>query len=324
MGARLLYQRPQRPAGGWTPSPSRLKLGRHVLDAARVADRLWSGRPARIEPLAGGITNQNFKVTVGEDVFVLRIGGRDTHLLGIDRRAEHEAGTMAAAVGVGPEVVAWVQPEGWLVTRFIEGRAMAPEDLRGPETIARVARALLRLHSGPPIPGRFDAHRVVEDYCRTAVERDVEIPSEYSWALAISHRIEGARGPRPLVPCHNDLLAANLIDDGEIRIVDWDYAGMGDRFFDLGNFTVNQELGSAGIDALLDSYFGAVRGADAASLRLMTFMSDFREAMWGVVQQGISDLDFDFRAYAASHFARLQRTAARPGFEADLSACAAG
>src|SRR2546430_718420 len=135
----------------------------HVEDATRVAGRLWPGRPVSIEPLSGGITNQTFKVTAGSEVLVLRIGGRDTHLLGIDRGVEYEASRMAAAVGVGPEVVAWVEPERWLVTRYIDGRPLGIEDLRAPETIDRVARALLRVHSGPPIPGRFDAHRVVED-----------------------------------------------------------------------------------------------------------------------------------------------------------------
>jgi thiamine kinase-like enzyme len=294
-----------------------------VEDAARVAGRLWAGMPARIEPLSGGITNRNFKVSVGPDVFVLRIGGRDTHLLGIDRRMEHEASRMAAAVGVGPEVVARVEPEGWLVTRFLQGRPLEVEDLRSPDMVARVARALLRVHSAPPIPGRFDSHRVVEDYRRRAAERGVDIPAEYPWALEISRRIRAARGPQPTVPCHNDLLIANFIDDGEIRIVDWEYGGMGDRFFDLGNLAVNHELGRAEVETFLRAYFGTVRPADLANLRLMRFMSDFREAMWGVVQQGISDLDFDFRAYATDHFARLKRTAAEPEFEADLAACSA-
>src|SRR5207237_9636125 len=185
----------------------------------------------------------------------------------------------------------WVGPEGWLVTRYIDGRPLGIEDLRAPETIARIARALLRVHSGPPIPGRFDAHRVVEEYCRLALERGVEVPAEYAWALEVSRRIGAARRPEAPVPCHNDLLIANFIDDGEIRIVDWEYAAMGDRFFDLGNLAVNHELGPAAVEVLLRASFGAVPRTDLASLRLMCFMSDFREAMWGVVQQGISDLD---------------------------------
>ena len=138
-------------------------------------------------------------------------------------------------------------------------------------------------------------------------------------ALALAHAIERARGAQPLRPCHNDLLNANLIDDGErIWIVDWEYAGMGDVFFDLANFSVNHEFGETENRALLDAYFGAVRTSDLASLRLMRFMSDFREAMWGVVQQAVSELDFDFEGYARDHFARLERTAADPTFREAL------
>lgn len=292
-----------------------------VLDAGRAAARLWGDRVASLEPLSGGITNRNFKVVVGDEAFVLRIGGTDTELLGIDRRLEHDAGRMAARIGVGPDVVAVVEPEGWLVTRFIDGRPVPVESMRSPGTIARVAGALVRLHSGPRIRGGFDAHRVVEAYHRIATGRGVPAPPEYEWALRFSNRIEAARGPQPQVPCHNDLLNANLIDNGDIRIVDWEYAGMGDRFFDLGNLATNHAFGREEDEALLRSYFGAVRTSDLASHRLMRFMSDFREAMWGVVQIAISDLEFDFHRYAADHFARLQRAALEPGFETCLAQC---
>ena len=125
--------------------------------------------------------------------------------------------------------------------------------------------------------------------------------------------------PKTPNPCHNDLLAANVIDDGaRLRIVDWEYAGMGDPFFDLANFSVNVELDEGGRAALLAAYFGEARESDLATVELMRFMSDFREAMWGVVQSVVSELDFDFDAYARRHFARLERTAAEPGFRAAL------
>lgn len=114
-----------------------------------------------------------------------------------------------------------------------------------------------------------------------------------------------ARGGQPLVPCHNDLLNANFLDDGEIRIVDWEYAGMGDRFFDLANLSVNHEFGGGADQALLEAYFGEATQEALGQLRQMKFMSDFREAMWGVLQSGISTLDFDFTAYAEKHFARM-------------------
>jgi thiamine kinase-like enzyme len=121
--------------------------------------------------------------------------------------------------------------------------------------------------------------------------------------------------------CHNDLLNANFIADGErIWIVDWEYAGMGDRFFDLANFSINHELSNDENHELLRSYSGEATDEHRRALRLMRFMSDFREAMWGVVQQGISELDFDFVAYANEHFARLERTASDATFQAALDA----
>ncbi len=117
------------------------------------------------------------------------------------------------------------------------------------------------------------------------------------------------------MPCHNDLLNANFLDDGSIRIVDWEYAGMGDRFFDLGNFSVNHEFGIDDDRRFLGAYFGVEREGDVADLRLMRYMSDFREAMWGVLQSGISELDFDFNGYAARHFARMEGAASDPDFE---------
>ncbi|TMF42386.1 MAG: hypothetical protein E6I23_13775 [Chloroflexi bacterium] len=275
------------------------------MDAGAAVERLWPDRGATVVPLSGGITNHNFKIEVNGQAFVLRMGGAETGLLGIDREVEHQASLRAAEVGLGPEVAAFFPDEGWLVTRFIEGRPIAPFEMRRPQTIRRVAAALHKLHDASPIAGRFDAHAVVEEYRREAEAHRVQVPDAFAAAHAMSERIRVARGPQPLVPCHNDLLNANFLDDGEIRIVDWEYAGMGDRFFDLANFSVNHEFGTAEDDVLLAEYFGESTAARVESLAMMKFMSDFREAMWGVLQSGISELDFDFKGYAAKHFARL-------------------
>jgi thiamine kinase-like enzyme len=286
-----------------------------------ITARAWPDRDLTVEPLGGGITNHNFKVTVDGESFVLRIGGRDTDLLGIDRSVEHGPSVAAAEAGVGPEVVDFLEPEGYLVTRFVEGHPVPLEEMARPENILRVATTLRRIHEGGPIPGRFDSFRVVEAYRATAEEHGVRIPDAFSAAKEHADKIESARGSQPRRPCHNDLLNANFIDDGtNLRIVDWEYAGMGDVFFDLANFSINHELGEAENEALLTAYFEELRFEDLASLRLMRFMSDFREAMWGVVQQGISELDFDFVAYAREHFERLERTAADPEFREALAA----
>jgi len=285
-----------------------------------MVERVWPGRDAEIEVLGGGITNRNFKIVVDGGTYVLRVGGKDTELLGIDRRAEHEASLAAAAVGVGPEVVAFVEPEGYLVTRFIEGDVVVPEALREPEPIRRVAQALRAVHAGPPIPARFDSFRVVEAYAATAAAHGVSLPQAYERARATAAEVEQARGPVPERPCHNDLLTANFIDDGSrIRIVDWEYAGMGDVYFDLANFAVNNGLPAEETTELLRAYFGDASPEHQRALTLMRFMSDFREAMWGVVQQALSDLEFDFAAYAEQHFERLEATAADRAFRRALA-----
>jgi thiamine kinase-like enzyme len=290
-----------------------------VEDARAAVERLWPRQPATVSELGGGITNRNFRVETDGGVFVLRMGGARTSELGIDRAVENAAGRRAYEVGVGPEVVEFVPSEGWLVARFIDGRPISLEAMRRPEMLARVAGALRRFHEAAAIPGRFDAHEVVEDYRRKAVANGVAVPPEFDDARAIAERLRSVRGPQPSVPCHNDLLNANFLDDGAIRIVDWEYAAMGDRFFDLANFSVNHEFSVGDDRNLLLAYFGDARDADLASLRLMRFMSDFREAMWGVLQSGISDLDFDFSGYASKHFARMLETADRAEFAEYLS-----
>jgi thiamine kinase-like enzyme len=282
-----------------------------------------SGRELVLTELSGGITNRNYLITVPDmtDRYVIRLAGNDTHLLGISREIEYAATVAAAGVGVGPEVTSFIRPEGYLVTRFIEGAPVSLEQIHTETTLARVADSLRRIHDGPPIPGLFVPFRLVEAYRALAFERGVAIPPEYELAESISRRIELAllTSPIGIRPCHNDLLNANFIDDGSrIRIVDWEYAGMGDPFFDLGNVSVNHELTPDEDEALLAAYEGTARPERLARLQLMRVVSDFREAMWGVLQQGVSTLDADFVAYAGEHFDRLLASASTSAFERAL------
>ena len=292
-----------------------------ILAMQRIPELV--GPDVTLTVLSGGITNRNFLVTIADrsERYVIRLAGNDTHLLGISREVEHAATVAAAGVGVGPEVVAFIRPEGYLVTRFIEGGPVSDEAVHQPDTLIRVADSLRRIHGGPPIPGLFMPLRIVEAYRALAQARGVRIPPQYEQATMIGRRIERAFlvDPVEIRPCHNDLLNANFIDDGaRIRIVDWEYAGMGDPFFDLGNFSINHEL-TADEDAfVLSSYEGSVRVDRLARLTLMRVVSDFREAMWGVLQQGISTLDVDFVAYAGEHFDRLLANAGTPAFERAL------
>jgi thiamine kinase-like enzyme len=299
------------------------ELREQLVSALRRVPELGDAE-LHLVPLTGGITNRNFRISIDgrRDRYVVRLAGNDTHLLGISREVEHAATVAAAGVGVGPEVVAFIRPEGYLVSRFIEGRPVSLEAVRTPEVLRAVAASLRRIHNGPAIPGLFVPFRIVEAYRALAMSRGVTIPPEYDLAEATARRIELAclTSPVELRPCHNDLLNANFIDDGErIRIVDWEYPGMGDPFFDLGNFSINHELDGEADEIFLRAYAGEIRPAELARLRLMRVVSDFREAMWGVLQQGISTLDVDFREYAAEHFDRLLANASTPSFERALS-----
>ena len=302
---------------------------RDQLVGAMQRVRELAGVELTLTALSGGITNRNFLVTVAgrRDRYVIRLAGNDTHLLGISREVEHAATVAAAGVGVGPEVTAFIRPEGYLVTRFIEGSPVSDEAVHQAATQRRVGESLRRIHDGPPIPGLFIPFRIVEAYRALAAARGVPIPPEYELAQSFARRIELAflSNPVEMRPCHNDLLNANFIDDGtRIRIVDWEYAGMGDPFFDLGNFSVNHGLTPDEDAVVLRAYEGDVRPDRLARLTLMRTMSDFREAMWGVLQQGISTLDVDFVAYAGDHFERLLANATAPSFERALREASEG
>jgi thiamine kinase-like enzyme len=284
-----------------------------ALAAAVSAVPDWRGLdPGRVTPITLGITNRNFRVDIGGESFVVRLSGRDTDLLGIDRAAECQSAAAAAAAGVAPEVFAYLPAHGCLITRFVEGTPIPEEDLEREDILARVVDSVKAIHGMADIPSRFSPFRVVEEYRKIAEGRGVAIPNAYAEASQRAEEIETAfrSAPPPMVPCHNDLLNANfLMTEDRIVIVDYEYAGMGDLFFDLGNFSINNGLSEDAQSALLRLYFGDPTPAQAARLQLMRIMSDFREAMWGVVQQALSTLDFDYVAYADKHFARCLASA---------------
>jgi thiamine kinase-like enzyme len=302
---------------------------RAVLDA--VQDRLGAlaGEPA---VLGGGITNHNFRVCLQDGTeAVLRVAGRDTELLGIDRAAEHVATGAAAKLGVAPEVLAFLPEQSCLVTRFVHAAPIANQALREAPALPEVARALRAFHEhAPALPTRFDVPAIARDYLALARDRGgADVPPAAWDAARLAERIAAALRGRPehaLVPCHDDLLGANILVEaaGRVWLVDWEYAGMGDRYFDLGNLSINNGFTEHDDRALLAAYWDAeCTPRRFAALRLMRVMSDVREALWGVAQAAISDLDFDFTAYAEKHFARLRASTADPRFESWLRDAAA-
>jgi thiamine kinase-like enzyme len=268
-------------------------------------------------PLVGGITNRNYRLRWAGRDCVLRLPGTNTRLLGIDRVAERDA--TRAAAGIAPDVVAFSGELGCLVTGFIEGRPVDAAELRGP-LLGEVAGALRSIHAGPPLDWSFSPWDRVDAYRLTALRHGMLLPIGYDEVDATADRIAVALGARPSVPCHNDLMTANFLHDGaRLRILDWEYAGMGDPYFDLANLASNNALSEDDEARLLAAYHGApARPDQLAALRLLRLMAAFWEAMWAVVQSTVSELDFDFAGYAAEHLARVRERLHDPRFESWL------
>ena len=278
----------------------------------------WEHHHIELTPLRGGSTNTNYVAVVDGVSAVVRVPGERTELLGIDRANEAEAARRAAQLGIGPVVLGELPEVGTLVTALVAGRHLEPTPFT--HRLADVVRLLRTFHDSGPLRGSFPIHRVVEWHARDASSYGVVPPGSYTRLHQLSRRIEAAfaAAPLPPVPCHNDVLPGNvLFDDTSDRawLLDFEYAGMNDRFFDLGNLSVNCGLDSAGDDQLLRLYFGEVTAPRLARLHLMKMMSEFREGMWAVVQQAISTLDIDFVAYANERLNSCERLASRPQFE---------
>jgi thiamine kinase-like enzyme len=281
---------------------------------------LFAGETVQIRPLHGGITNRNYVVTTEAGEYVVRIPGERTELLGIDRAYEAEAAGRAAAMGIGPDVLGLFEQVGTLVTELVEGHHLEPVAFG--ERIGDVVDLVRRFHSSGPLGGGFPIHRIVEWHARDASAHGVMAPTSYERLHQQSRRIEAAfaKAPMALVPCHNDLLPSNVLFGAQrVWLLDFEYAGMNDRFFDLGNLSVNSALAHVDDERLLTLYFGRVTKASWARLQLMKMMSEFREGMWAVVQQAISTLDTDFVSYAKERLGNCERLAARPEFETWLA-----
>jgi thiamine kinase-like enzyme len=272
-----------------------------------------------LEELPGGITNLNYKASGPDGTYVIRLFGQDSELLAIDRGNEQAATSMAARLGIGAELITSVPDEGYLVTRFLPGQQVMPEQMHSPSMVARVVETLRRLHQGPSIPGTIDPFTVVDFYLNNAVARGADPGDGYIWAKPIAERIKQAVGFAITAPCHGDLLTANFIDlDGRLHLVDWEYAGMSDPRLDLANFSVNHGFSAEEDMELVRLYYGEPDARTVAAVRLLRFMSAFREAMWSVLQQAVSELDFDFREYAAEQFAKMRAAAAGEEFRAAI------
>jgi thiamine kinase-like enzyme len=279
----------------------------------------FSGREVAVEPIEGGLTNLNYRLTVdGGERFCVRIPGRDSSLLAVDRQVEWKNTVAAASSGVGARVVHVVGALPVMVLEWIDGVVQSSESLREDASLPKMAAACRRLHAGPPFVNRFDMFRIAAGYLDLVRERGFRIPDTYADHLPAVRRIEEAMAVRgaALVPCNNDLLAANYIDTGDgFRLIDYEYSGMNDPCFELGNTWAESELSPDQLAILCEHYFGERLANRVARARLWSIMSNYGWTLWAAIQHAVSDIDFDFWEWGIDgKFARAEAAFADPGF----------
>jgi len=271
-----------------------------------------------VEPLAGGLTNTNYKVTTPSGCYVVRISGKDAGLLAIDRENEAHNTRCAAETGVGAPFVAAVPEHDALVLEFLEGEVMSSEKLQRGDRLAAVADACRRLHGGRRFLHDFDMFEIQRGYIRVVQERGFRLPDRYLEFEPQVRALEQAMRVRAAatVPCNNDLLAENFIDvGGEFRLIDYEYSGNNDPCFELGNVWSESNLSLEQLEELVSYYFGRPLRNKVARCRLWGLMSKYGWTLWGSIQVGISELDFDFWGWAMEKYDRAVAEFDGPEFE---------
>lgn len=268
----------------------------------------WSGA-VTCEALAGGLTNRNYLVRDGGEQFVARLCD-DRRFLGIDRRNERLCQVAACEAGVAAEVTHF-EP-GMLVSRFLDARTLADDDLQEPALLLRLAQIIRQIHSASDrLTGEllfFCPFQTVRTYTQTARDHGAVLPPDIDQLVEDSRKLSHRMSPFRPTLCHNDLLAANIMDDGErLWLVDWEYAGIGNPLFDLAGVSANAGLNDQLEVDLIEAYAGSVSDTLLHEIRILKTASLLREALWAVIQTVMSDLDFDYAEYATENFAKYRQ-----------------
>lgn len=278
-----------------------------VIEEAVAKIEDWKGKRISIHPLSGGLTNTNYKVEVDGAPFFVRVPGESTELLAIDRANEHHNARAASQAGVAPKVLHHVPEYNVMVTEFIYGETMSKDSLNAPGMPTRMAQAIKKLNEGPRFKLDFNMFRLTEYYLSLCRDRDIKIPDGYTERMDTVQRIEQAMNAKPLatVPCNNDLLAENYMDDGkQLWLIDYEYSGNNDPTFELGNTCQEMEFNDGQIEEVSAAYFGEAREDMIARMKLNMIMSDVGWGLWAAIQAKISTIDFDFWGWAIERWSR--------------------
>ena len=292
-----------------------------------IIDRIpiLSGSESIVVEQISGLTNKNYRVTADGNQYVLRISRENAEKLGINREFESEALMAASNAGIGPEVIHFIKPEGHLLTRWIDGRHWTHDEYRTQQNIRLMVQTIKQLHSLPVIQGKFSPFARVEAYTQTAMNYDVPLPTDFSGYLETMSDIKGDQENDQadwLHFCHNDLVAVNYLyteADKKITIIDWEFAGMGDIYYDLATLVYTHD--SIGPipphleEFMLECYFNEVSDEFRIRLSGMKFMLMLFTAMWGLSQYGmvkaglIQEIEgFDYRDFAEYLFSHDVKT----------------
>jgi len=267
----------------------------------------WAGKEASITTLSGGLTNTNYKVTVDGKAYFVRVPGASTELLAIDRKNEYHNTKAASDAGVAPKVLYHFPKYNVMVIEFLNGKTMSKDSLNESGMPTRMAQAIKKLHTGPRFLLDFNMFRLTEYYLSLCRDRDIKIPERYPERMETVRRIEQAMETKPLatVPCNNDLLAENYLDDGsQLWLIDYEYSGNNDPTFELGNTCQEMQFNDEQIAEVCTAYFGEAKQNMIARMKLNMIMSDVGWGLWAAIQAEISTIDFDFWGWAMERWGR--------------------
>jgi len=278
---------------------------------------LFRGVTRDVSELAGGLTNRNYKVTTPDGCFVVRVSPKDADLLSIDRNNEYRNSVVAAQSGVGAPVVEYLPDEGVLVVGFIDGVTFTDDSFSIEGNVARVAASCRRLHAGRRFVNDFNMFDIQRDYLRLVRERGFRLPDDYLEFMPQVEMIRGALVAQDegTVPCNNDLLAGNFVDDGaQVWLIDYEYSGNNDACFELGNIWSECGLSIDALAELVTAYYSRASHSMIARARLLGLAAKYGWTLWGAIQEATSPLDFDFWSWAMERFEAAAAEFAAPGF----------
>jgi thiamine kinase-like enzyme len=291
------------------------------IDEVVASVSMWKERVVTASEHSGGLTNANYLVHADGERYVVRIPGRSTELLAVDRANERHNAEAAATTGIAPAILEYLDDFNVMVLAFVDGETMSAEKLRTRENARRMAESIRRLHAAPRFLEDFDMFRLVKFYLGVCDEHEVRVPDGFRDRRPQVGEIERAFAARPMptVPCHNDLLAENYIDDGrQLWIVDFEYSGNNDPCFELGDTARECGFDDDLRAILCETYFGEATPALLARMNLHAVMADVGWTLWAAIQAKISTIEYDFWGWAVERWDRALAAFDGPEFGSRL------